>query len=53
MDDYTVVDSRISAKKGQIGLFMDVTNIFDTIYKETNLVTLPGRWFKMGLSYQF
>ncbi|MEZ4946388.1 MAG: TonB-dependent receptor [Cyclobacteriaceae bacterium] len=53
MDDYTVVDSRISAKKDQIGLFMDVTNIFDTIYKETNLVTLPGRWFKMGLSYQF
>ena len=53
MNDYSVVDSRISIKSGQMGVFVDVTNIFDTIYKETNLVTLPGRWFKMGVSYQF
>ncbi|MEQ8363596.1 MAG: hypothetical protein RH948_12055 [Cyclobacteriaceae bacterium] len=53
MDDYTVVDSRISTKTGQIDVFVDVTNIFRTVYKETNLLTLPGRWFKMGVSYQF
>lgn len=53
MDDYAVVDTRISANKGHVGVFIDVTNVFDTIYKETNLVTLPGRWFKMGVSYQF
>ncbi|MBX2943751.1 MAG: TonB-dependent receptor [Cyclobacteriaceae bacterium] len=53
MQDYSVVDSRISTNMGHFGVFMDVTNIFDTLYKETNLVTLPGRWFKMGISYQF
>ncbi|HCM75576.1 MAG TPA: TonB-dependent receptor [Cytophagales bacterium] len=53
MEDYSVVDSRLSATMNKAGVFVDVTNIFDVKYKETNLVTLPGRWFKMGLSYQF
>jgi vitamin B12 transporter len=50
LDDYTVVDSRITyhGKKGR--LFVDVTNIFDVEYQETNLVVMPGRWFKVGVN---
>ncbi len=50
LDDYTVVDSRISYKGKKITLFADVTNIFDVTYQETNLVIMPGRWFKAGVS---
>lgn len=52
LDDYTVVDSRISINAGRMDVFMDATNIFNTLYKETNLVVMPGRWFKMGVSYK-
>lgn len=48
---YQVVDSRVNVNFKHFGGFIDVTNIFNTIYKETNLVTLPGRWFKTGITY--
>ena len=51
LNDYTVVDSRIRLKSQKITLFADVTNIFDIEYQETNLVVMPGRWFKMGVSF--
>ncbi|MBX2954826.1 MAG: TonB-dependent receptor [Cyclobacteriaceae bacterium] len=53
MPDYSLVDSRISWQKNGVNMFVDVTNIFDVTYKETNLVTMPGRWFKAGISCQF
>jgi vitamin B12 transporter len=49
---YSVVDTRLTWQGTSLGLFADVTNIFDVTYKETNLVTMPGRWFKMGVSYR-
>ncbi len=51
LDDYTVVDSRISYKGKKINFFVDVTNIFDVTYQETNLVVMPGRWAKAGVNY--
>lgn len=53
MPDYSLVDSRISWQKNRVNMFVDVTNIFDVTYKETNLVTMPGRWFKAGIACQF
>lgn len=50
LDDYTVVDTRLSYKGNKMNLFADVTNIFDITYQETNLVVMPGRWFKVGVS---
>ncbi len=50
LDDYTTVDSRLSYQGKRLQLFADVTNIFDVTYQETNLVVMPGRWFKAGLS---
>lgn len=52
LDDYNVVDTRLTWQSKTWGAFADVTNVFDEFYKETNLVTMPGRWFKIGLSYQ-
>ncbi len=52
LDDYSVVDSRLSYKGKKLNLFIDVTNIFDVTYQETNLVVMPGRWAKAGVSYK-
>lgn len=52
LDDYNVVDTRLTWQGKTWGTFMDVTNVFDEVYKETNLVTMPGRWFKIGVNYQ-
>ena len=51
LGDYTVVDSRVTYKGKKLNLFMDVTNIFDATYQETNLVVMPGRWAKAGVSF--
>ncbi len=51
LNDYTVVDSRISFKSPKLTVFADITNIFDIEYQETNLVVMPGRWFKIGVSF--
>ncbi len=53
LPDYSVTDTRLSWNGNSLSFFADVTNIFDEPYKETNLVTLPGRWVKMGISYTF
>lgn len=50
LDDYMVVDSRLMYKGKKLGIFIDVTNIFDVEYQETNLVVMPGRWFKAGIN---
>jgi len=50
LDDYTVVDTRLSYKGEKLTLFADITNIFNVTYQETNLVIMPGRWAKAGIS---
>ncbi len=53
LPDYHLVDTRLMWQGKTFGAFTDLTNIFDVSYKETNLVTMPGRWFKLGVSYRF
>ncbi|MCR9289353.1 MAG: TonB-dependent receptor [Bacteroidetes bacterium] len=53
LEDYSVVDSKFIYRKGNTELFLEATNLFDTDYKETNLVPMPGRWVKFGGSYRF
>lgn len=53
LPDYHLVDTRLMWQGKTFGAFTDLTNIFDVTYKETNLVTMPGRWFKLGVSYRF
>ena len=53
LSDYHLIDSRLNVKWKSISLFVEATNLLDTIYKETNLVTMPGRWLRSGLGYIF
>lgn len=50
---YGVLDTRLMWQTPRWMLFVDVTNVFDQQYTETNLVTLPGRWLKGGISRTF
>ncbi len=55
LDSYGLLDSRInlSIKRNLTwNVFVDVTNILDIDYKETNLVRMPGRWASAGVSYK-
>lgn len=49
---YNLFDTRITYTGKTLSAFADVTNLTDVSYKETNLVTMPGRWFKLGVSYK-
>lgn len=49
---FNVYDSKISLDLGNLNLNFQVDNIFDTSYRETNLVVMPGRWIGVGASYR-
>ncbi len=51
--NYWVIDTRIGWQENKWSVFIDATNLFDTTYTETNLVVMPGRWIKGGISYTF
>lgn len=48
LDDYTVVDSKLYFDTDQVRVSLNINNVFDQIYRETNLVELPGRWVSVG-----
>lgn len=50
---YAIVDTRVMWQTKKWMIYIDVTNIFDQQYTETNLVTLPGRWVRGGFSRTF
>lgn len=51
MDDYMLSDLRLNWSNNSWSVFADITNMFDQTYQETNLVVMPGRWAKLGVSY--
>ncbi len=51
--DYTLLDSRLSWLGKVASIYVEGTNILDTEYKETNLVTMPGRWLRAGINFKF
>jgi iron complex outermembrane receptor protein len=48
---YLTVDGRISWKIGDMELFTDVTNLFNTSYTEVGTIPMPGRWLRIGFRY--
>jgi iron complex outermembrane receptor protein len=50
LENYFVVNTRLTWQAKKISVHANVNNIFNEIYKETNLVTMPGTWVSMGLS---
>ena len=53
LPNYTLVDTRIVYANEKFSVFVDINNLFNTNYQETNLVVMPGRWAKAGISYSF
>lgn len=53
LDDYSIVDTKLSYDNGNILVFGEISNLLDQKYQETNLVIMPGRWFRIGVGYTF
>lgn len=51
LGDHVVVNTRLGADFKNWGVFVDVSNLFDEVYKETNLVEMPGRWMSGGVKF--
>lgn len=52
LEDYSLVDVRLDKKFEQISFYLDINNIFDIEYRETNLVPMPGRWAVVGARFK-
>lgn len=52
LEDYFVLNTRLTWQARHFRIFVNVSNVFDTKYKETNLVEMPGRWASMGVSVE-
>ncbi len=50
LDNYWLVDTRLTWQQNNVKLFAEVANVFDKDYTEVNLVPMPGRWFRAGLN---
>jgi vitamin B12 transporter len=50
MDNYSVLDAKVFWKGKNYTLFLEGTNLLDAEYRETNLVTMPGRWIRGGFT---
>lgn len=51
LSDYHVLDNRLSFVQRNKSFFIQVNNITNTKYTETNLVPMPGRWLHAGISF--
>lgn len=51
LDNYQLLDARLSFKNRRLESYLQVNNILNTQYTETNLVPMPGRWLEVGLTF--
>ena len=52
-DAYNIVDGRISYEIHSVLFYANVSNMFDAKYKEAGAVPMPGKWFALGLKYNW
>ncbi len=48
MPAYFVWDSQINWQLDDTSIYLEISNLTNTMYRETNLVEMPGRWFRLG-----
>ncbi|MDA9775682.1 TonB-dependent receptor [Flavobacteriales bacterium] len=53
LDDYSIVDTKLSYNNGKLLVYGEISNLLDQKYQETDLVIMPGRWFRIGVGYTF
>lgn len=51
LDDYSIVDTKLSFNWESVQIFTEISNILNQEYRETNLVVMPGRWFRIGVEF--
>lgn len=51
--DYQVLDARLRWQTSRWAVFVEATNLGNTVYTETNLVPMPGRWVSLGGQIRF
>jgi len=52
LEDYHLVDDRITYWNKSSQFYIQMTNILNTKYTETNLVPMPGRWIQGGVIFK-
>ncbi len=52
LEDYSLVDANLQYGIKEWSFYIKASNIFDSDYRETNLVPMPGRWMMIGLRYR-
>ena len=50
-ENRTIVDTQIHYQIWRIESTLNINNVFDLQYSDSEDVTLPGRWIKFGLRY--
>lgn len=48
-DHYGLLDTRLSCPAGMARIYLDVTDLLDTVYEEFPGVPMPGRWVRVGV----
>lgn len=51
--DYFLMDMRVSTKIEDFQIYLDAENLTDLTYTETAAVPMPGRWFRLGVKWNF
>lgn len=51
--DYTLFDARVGYTAKKYIIYVDVNNITNTKYKESNAMPMPSRWFTLGANVRF
>jgi iron complex outermembrane receptor protein len=50
-ESYWLLDTRLAFKKENVSVFFDIHNLLNTQYIESGMVTMPGRWYRVGLNF--
>src|SRR5690606_22551260 len=50
---YNVSDIRVNYQFEKVLLYTEVTNLFNTEYKEAGAVPMPLRWISLGVKYRW
>lgn len=51
--DYFLMDIRLSTEIDSFYIYLDAENLTDVTYTETAAVPMPGRWFRIGVKWNF
>jgi len=53
LEDYYTLGANVSYEYKNYNIFVKAKNLTNQIYRETNLVEMPGRWLSAGFRVKF